>query len=174
MFNFNMLNVVGNVITGLKHESDDTWQESSLKIGGGTVLIGACAYGGTYFFTRYHPMIGAGYVSLVALISQIAYCVLEVMKENIDDPLNQHVVTVVQLLQIPFFCYLFNRINGEVLSAATKMEIISATAHFAAIPVVIHLGKIAWDDPTVEHIGAAMGVMLPLASRLQTYAEMFK
>lgn len=169
-----LYNMAGDIITKLKHQDTDTWQDSTLKISGGTLLAGVCAYGGTYFFTRYHPMMGASYVGTVALVSQIAYCILEILKEDSELHFYEHTMTVIQLLQIPFFCYLFSGINNGTLSAATKMEIISATAHFAAIPIVVHLGKIAWDDPTVEHIGVAMGVMLPLASRLQTYAELFK
>lgn len=168
-----MFNVIGNMISELRYQSDEMWQESVLKITGGTLLASVCAYGGTYFFTRYSPMMGVTYFGMVALISQVAYRALAELKENVDTSICQHVITVIQLFQVPFFFYLCHGGNDH-LSAAVKLEIITATAHFAAIPIFIHLAIVAWNDPTVEHIAAAMGVMLPLASRLQSYAEQFK
>lgn len=170
---FNLVgNFIGDIVSEFKHQNSETYVEAAVKVTEGTLLAGICAYGGTYFFTRYHPLVGASYIGIVALASQIAYRALEGLKENVDTPFFQHTINVIQLLQIPFFCYLFN--GQGVSSAAPKMEIITATAHFVAIPIFIHLAIIAWNDPTVEHIGATMAVMLPLASRLQTYAELFK
>ena len=169
-----MFNSIGNIISELKHENSETWQQTTTKIIEGTLLASVCAYGGTYFFTRYPPRIGASYFGIVVLVSQVVYRALEELKKSINLSCYRNVIVAGQLLQIPFFFYLFHGSQGQMLSAATKMEIITATAHFAAIPIFIHLGTIAWNEPTVEHIAAAMGVMLPLASRLQLYAELFK
>lgn len=168
-----MYSLIGNILSEFKLETHETWQQSLIKMGEGALLAGVCAYGGTYFFTHYHPLIGASYVASVALVSQVAYRLLGAMEKKIDHPIHQHFINCAKLFQIPYCFYLLHG-GFAHLAAPVKMEIITATAHFAAIPVFVHLGIIAWNDPTVEHIAASMAVMLPLASRLQVYAELFK
>jgi hypothetical protein len=147
----------------------DDWQQFALKTGIGTVLAGVCGYGGTFFFTKLNPMMGASYIASVALIGLIAYEALEQIKTAIDSPLLKNSVTAVQLLQIPVFFYVLHGTHSH-LSAAIKFEIIAATVYFTAIPLFFHLAIVAWKDQTSSNIGAAVGVMLSLASGLRNYA----
>ena len=159
------------IIIGL--ENNDAWQQSTLKVAGGMVLGAACGYGGTYFFTHHPPLVGAMYVGSAALVTQIAYRALEKLKEVIDHPLFKHAVTAIQLLQIPLFFHLLHACNGQFLSAGVKLEILIATAHFMAIPILFHVGIAAWEDPTVERLAAFSGIMLTLANGLRYYVGMF-
>ncbi len=168
-----IMNIIRNIVSELGYVRDDAWQQSALKVTGGVLLSAVCAYGGTHFFTTHHPLLGAAYFASVALISQVAYRALEKLKDTVDKPLARHVITVIQLLQIPYFFYALHAGMAQRLSASAKLEIIIATAHFAAIPVFCHLAIVAWNDPTVEHITAAIGVMLPLAGGLRSYVGLF-
>lgn len=168
-----MFPFVDNILSQFKFDAHETWQHSLIKIGEGALLAGVCAYGGTYFFTRYDPLTGASYIATVALVSQVVYRLLDVLGKQTDHVICQRFINGAKLFQIPYFFYLLHGAYAP-LTAPVKMEIITATAHFAAIPIFVHLGIIAWNDPKVENIAAAMAVMLPLASRLQVYAELFK
>jgi hypothetical protein len=150
----------------------DTFQEFALKTGVCTVLGAVCGYGGTFFFTTHNPMIGASYFAMVALISQIAYAVFEQVKAFIDDPFLKKIVSAIQLLQIPLCFYV---LHGTIspLSAAVKLEIITATAYFIAIPIFFQLAIDAWNEPTGDNIVKAMGLMIPLVSGLASYAKAF-
>jgi hypothetical protein len=163
------MNILRNVSSMIKNE--ELW-DLALKTTGTTALASVCAYGGTFFFTNYQPQIAATYFGLVALTSQVAYRVLEKLKDSVEKPLFKHLITVIQLLQIPFSFYFLHN-GSQFLSAAVKLEMIAATAYFVAIPIFFHLGVVAWNDPTETKIIAAVGVMLPLASGLRTYAGLF-
>lgn len=149
-------------------------QQYVSKTVGGTALAGICGYGGTFFFTTLNPVTAAIYFSTTALVTQLTYRVFEKMKESVKSPMLKHTFTAIQLLQIPVFFYLFHGVPGTFLSGATKLEMITATAYFTAIPVFFHLGIMAWNEPTVTHITAAIGVMLPLANGLGNYAKAFR
>jgi hypothetical protein len=140
----------------------------------GTSLASVCAYGGTFFFTYHPPMVGVAYIGMVALISQIAYRSLEKLKEKIDIPSIQRSITVLQLLQIPFWFYALHGGSQQVLSASVKQEIIAATAYFAAIPTFFYLGIETFNDPTPSNVGATLTGMLTLANGLNGYAGQFK
>lgn len=138
-----------------------------------TTLTAICGYGGTFFFTTINPKIGASYIGTIFFISQISYDFFEKLKSPITSPTLKNGITVIQLLQIPLFFYLFHG-SSSSLSAAVKLEIISATAYFVAIPVFFHLGIVAWNKPTFTNVATAVGVMLQLASGLGNYAKSFK
>lgn len=154
--------------------SADSNLQLGFKTAGFTAFAAICTYGGTFLFTALNPASAALYVATAALASQVSYHILEVFKETFEAPVVKLCFTVLQLFQIPFFFYLFPSPIGFALSAADRLECLNATAHFVAIPVFFHLGIVAWNDPTVTHLAAAVGVLLPLANGLGKYAKFFR
>lgn len=152
-------------------DPNDHFQQVALGMAGRSFLASICGYAGTFFFTTHSPMIAAAYLGTVTLVNQIAYYALEKLKEYTSNPTTKHLLFVVQLLQFPFAFYFL--LPGISLSGALKLEILAATAYFVAIPAFFHLGRISWNDPTTSNIAYAVGVMLPLASGLRSYAKQF-
>ncbi len=147
--------------------------ETAFHMAGGVALAAVCGYGGTFFFSLLNPAIGAAYVASAAITSMVAYQALESLKDNFKSERVKKVITIVQLLQIPLSFYLLPEPLGLCIRAATKLEIIIATAHFAAIPVFFHLAIEAYRNPTTQNIALAAGVMLPLATGMRTYVALF-
>lgn len=135
-----------------------------------TALAGVCGYAGTFFFTMHNPLSAAVYLATAALTSQVAYHILEKIKTFAQSQGLKHALTAVQLLQIPLMFYMFSG-GPAILSGIAKLEVITATAYFVAMPVFFHLSITAWNDPTVTNIVAAMGVLFPLATGLGSYAK---
>ena len=101
-----MFNSIGNIISELKHENSETWQQTTTKIIEGTLLASVCAYGGTYFFTRYPPRIGASYFGIVVLVSQVVYRALEELKKSINLSCYRNVSLLDNSCKFPsFFIY---------------------------------------------------------------------
>lgn len=150
----------------------DQIRQEVVKTIGCTLLTFVCGYGGTFFFTTLNPGQAALYIAKVSLVSQVSYHIFEKLKNNVQSPLLKNTITVIQLLQIPLFFYLLH--GGAILTGVEKLEMVVATAYFTAIPVFFHLGIIAWNDPSVTNIAAAVGVMLPLANGLGNYARAFR
>lgn len=133
-----------------------------------TSLAAVCGYAGTFFFTLHNPLCAAVYLATAALTSQIAYHALEKIKSLFQSEKVKFALSAVQLLQIPLMFYLC---PGSLITGIAKLEIITATAYFVAIPVFFHLSIVAWNDPSVGNIVAAIGVLLPLANGLGSYAK---
>jgi len=152
--------------------SEDSKQFAFQTVGAAS-LAAVCGYGGTFFFTALNPVSAATYFAVVALTSHVAYQALEKLKESVEAPRLKQVITAVQLLQFSILFYFFHGLSGAATGAA-KLEMITATAYFVAIPVFFHLAIEAWKDPTLANIGVAVGVMLPLVSGLGGYAKAWK
>lgn len=146
-------------------------KEDVLNVVGLASLASIGGYGGTFFFSTLNPLSGACYLGITSVISHVAYLIFGRMKDAVESPKLKYLITAVQLLQIPLVFYFF---PGSLyhLSAATKLEIIIATAHFLAIPVFFHLGIKAWNEPTLPNIAAATSVMLSLANGLRSYIRL--
>jgi len=162
------MNYLNNINSNLRNKN---WQEFGLRTISCTTLTTVCAYSGTFFFTNIPPRIGAAYIGLCTLIGLIAYEIFEEAKIPIQSEPIKRVITVIQLLQFPLVFHLLG--NRTYLAGALKLEILTATAYFVAIPVFFHFAIRALKDPTFNHICAAVGVMLPLASKLGDYAKTF-
>ena len=164
------MNFINRITSGLMSEE---CQQFALKTGGCTVLAAICGYGGTFFFTNLNPRVGAFYLATVALISVVAYQAFEKVKSPIKSPMLKQMVEVLQFAQFPL-CFYFLHAPGYRLSAAVKLEIISATAYFIAIPFFFRFAVVAWNEPTFANVGTAVGVMLQIADQLGNYAKGFK
>lgn len=160
------MNIINNIGSVLMNEEvhDFALRATSL-----TCLASICGYAGTFFFSKFNPKSGAIYLASVALTSQVAYEILEKLKESVESPRLKQVITAVQLLQIPMAFYLLPDLLKLHLSGGAKLEIIVVTAHFVAIPVFFHLAIKAWNEPTLANVAAAVGVMLSLANGLRSY-----
>jgi hypothetical protein len=154
-------------------QQDSPIQHDIVKPAGITLLASTCAFGGTFFFTNHHPLVGAAYLGTVALVGQVAYQAMEKIKEIQQSPTVQHLISVIQLLEIPLLFYYLHA-GTRFLPAAVKLEIVAATGYFIAIPLFFHLGIEAWKDPSPANISSTIGVMLALSSGLRGYADLFK
>jgi len=149
------------------------WPQFVLKTVSVTACITLSGYLGTHFFTSLNPNVGAGYVGICILASQLVYEIFEEIKEPINSKPIAKAITAVQLLQFPLVFYFLHGTH-PFLSAATKLEIISATAYFIAIPIFFYFANAALNDPTDSNIATAVGILIPLASKLASYAQAFK
>lgn len=133
-------------------------------------LAAVCGYAGTFFFTVHNPLAAAIYLATAALTSQVAYHILEKIKSNVQSHGLKHAISAVQLLQIPLMFYMCSG-TPLILSGVAKLEVLVAAAYFIAIPIFFHLSIVAWNEPSVTNIVAAIGVLLPLANGLGSYAK---
>lgn len=149
------------------------WSKFALRTFGCAVGGALCGYGGTFYFTKINPIIGAAYIGISVLICQITYEFFEEAKTPIKSAYIQEGIRVIQVFNFILVLH-FIHSPGSQLSAALKLEIITATTYFIAIPIFFRLALEAWKDPSSNNIGAAMGVMLALASKLGDFAKNLK
>ncbi len=102
------------------------------------LLLRVCVDIRELIFYHHNPLSAAVYLATAALTSQVAYHILEKIKTFAQSQGLKHALTAVQLLQIPLMFYMFSG-GPAILSGITKLEVITATAYFFAMPVFFYL-----------------------------------